>query len=190
MKWKAWVAEKVVVPLIVGNNYHDKRTKLDFYDYIWEYDGEKMPFQIESGKRKFGDMMTVVAERNMTIPQYVAAKGVGRVVDKGGSIPKERVVDFTGIAWNRVAVQTGVTATQVNRMERDEEVERMYFEIVNRGDAPVKIYKDDIVGFIQAEDSIVAAVYGESNYREIIEILKTESALSKEEGEKSSKGSG
>ena len=38
-------------------------------------------------------------------------------MDEGGEEPKERVVDFTGLAWGRVGVQTGITTTQVEKGE-------------------------------------------------------------------------
>ena len=60
MQWKAWVARKVVVPLIVGNGVHDQKSVIDYRNYIWTYDGEEIPFQIEQKQRRYGDIMTVV----------------------------------------------------------------------------------------------------------------------------------
>jgi hypothetical protein len=180
VKWKAWVAKRLVVPLIVGNDCHDKRTKLDYHTYIWEYDGIRIPFQIERGGG-IGTVATVVATHNMRIPQYATMTGMGKVI-RGGGEEEEKggIVDFTGLNWGRVAIQSGITNTTVKKREDGRREENMIYQVVNRRDEPIYIQKGDIMGFVDGEEDIVGAVYGECNYREVVETLKTEEASSQE----------
>lgn len=58
----------------------------------------------------------------------------------------------------------------------------MIYQVVNRRDEPIYVQKGDIMGFIDTEENIVGAVYGECNYREVVETLKTDTASSQEKG--------
>ena len=40
--------------------------------------------------------MTVVAQKNMKIPQFSVLMGEGRIIDEGGLISQKRVVDLMG----------------------------------------------------------------------------------------------
>jgi hypothetical protein len=187
VEWKAWVVKRLVVPLIVGNDIHDKKTKLDYYTYTWEYDGVSIPFQIEQEERGGRGVLTVVAEKNMRIPQYSIMKGVGKVLgEEEEERKKGRVVDMTGIRWGRVAVQSGVTNTMVGTRKEGGKEEYVMFEVVNRSDAPIKILAGDVIGYAEREDTIVGAVYMERRLKKkqnrgTTETHKTQEALSQEE---------
>ena len=62
-----------------------------------EYEGEKILFQIERRENKFGEIVMVIAQKNMKIPQFSALTGDRREIDERGLIPQKRVVDLTDL---------------------------------------------------------------------------------------------
>ena len=76
--------------------------------------------------------MTVVAQKNMKIPQFSELTGEGRIIDEGGLIPQKRVVDLMELKWGGAVVQSEVTETSKRKDEKGKNAEYVYFEVFNR----------------------------------------------------------
>ena len=160
VEWKAWVAERMVVPMILGNDFHDGKSVVDYHRHVWSYEGEEIPIQIEKKGDRPGERLTVVAAMKMKIPQYSMMVGIGRIVNEGGMEPSRKTVEFVGAVWggSRIETETGIATTEMRKDERGRRVEEIRVLYVNKGDIPMSIRKGNIIGCIKGVNDIVGAI--------------------------------
>ena len=191
IQWKVWVANRLIMPLILGNDFNYGKSVIDFTRGIWKYEGEEVPIQVMQ-KPRMGEMITVVATTKMKIPQYAAVIGVGRIVDEGGGEARGRTVEFNGEEWGGVKTQTGIAKTYIRKEKGKKGEEEIKIRYINERKGAVIIRKGDVVGHIQDGNDIVGVIMC-SGYDGMFETPKTQEALSKkekgkEENEKKERG--
>ena len=116
VQWKTWVVKGMMIPMILGNDFHDEKTIIDYKTHMWEYEGEKIPFNIEKRVNGGNNVSMVVAVDKMRIPQYTAMRGRGKIIGEEREA-KGRLVEFTGVIWRevRARTETGVVDTYIRK---------------------------------------------------------------------------
>ena len=180
---RAWVAKKVAIPLILGNDMHAGKSVIDCVRSVWVFEGEVVPIQVERGYRTGGEM-TVVATIGMKIPSGMSMWGIATVVDEGGGEPEGRPIEIIGMRWRDIGLRvgSGVVQTYVYMDKEGGKSENMKVEMVNVGDKPILIRKGDVIGFALGCEDVIASIEC-GVYREEPETSKTWKASLVEEGE-------
>jgi len=178
VEWRMWVADKMIVPLIIGNDFHDGRSVIDYPRLTWRYEEVDTPMTIERRQRLTGEVGTVISAMKMNVPQYSMIDGVGRIINDGRGEIKERTIEFTGRCWGNAETQTGVSNTYKRKLAGERTHEAVKIRYINTGAVPVKIKKGEIVGHVQGIENIIAAISYE--HRETSETSKSYKALSTE----------
>ena len=132
---QAWVAEKAVVPLILGNDMHIGKSVIDCVWSVWVYEEEEVPIQLEQ-TRLIGAVRTVVAAEKIRIPSWAGIWGIGRIVDEGGDNCERRTVEMIGLKWGQIGVQigSGIMETYIRKDNQGVKKEEVKIEIINKGD--------------------------------------------------------
>jgi len=96
VEWRMWVVDKMIVPLIIGNDFHDGRSVIDYPRLTWRYEEVDTSMTIERRQRLTGEVGTVISAMKMNVPQYSMIDGVRRIINDGRGEIKERTIEFTG----------------------------------------------------------------------------------------------
>jgi len=86
----------MIVPLIIGNNFHNGRSVIYYPRLPWQYEEVETPMTIKRRQPLTGDVGTVISTMKISVPQYLMVNGVGRIINDGRGETKERTIEFMG----------------------------------------------------------------------------------------------
>jgi len=95
VKWRVWVVDKIIIPLIIENDFHDRRSVIDYLRLTWQYEKVDTLIIIERKQQLTGEMEIVIFMMKMNVSQYSMIDGVGRIINDGRGEIKEKTIKFT-----------------------------------------------------------------------------------------------